>query len=83
MKKISSGKATFFCGVLVVAGVTSCAAALKVKIYFSRPDLGGIYRAQDKELLKYEATEGYRCVSPSDWEAILNIVKGCNKEKYR
>jgi hypothetical protein len=62
---------------MAAAGIFACGKALKVKIYYSRPDLGGIYREQDKEVVKYEATEGFRCVSPADWEAILHYMKAC------
>ena len=47
---------------------------LKIKIYYSRPDLNGIYRKQAQELIRYENTFGYRCINQSDWEALLNYI---------
>lgn len=63
---------------LIVLGI-GCAAGLKVKIYLSMPDKGGLYRAQAKQLILYKDTANYRCVDPSDWEAILNIIKACKQ----
>jgi len=62
---------------LVAAAPQGCAHAGKVKVYFSRPDLGGVYRKQENELVKYEETNAYRCVTPEDWQVILNLIQSC------
>lgn len=52
----------------LVASLTACAHTTRVKIYVSRPEKGGIERAQAKELIKYQDTAKYFCVSPEDME---------------
>lgn len=57
----------------------ACGKELGVKIFRSKTDLGGIYRAQDKELIKYENTEGYFCVSESDMRKLVEAYSACKK----
>lgn len=66
--------------VITAAMPQGCSHGLNIKIYYSRPDLDGVYRKQDDELIRYQDTEGYRCLNPSDWEAVLNYVKACQVE---
>lgn len=49
---------------------------LKLKIYYSRPDLGGIVRMQENEFRPYEDTKGFLCVSQPDFDALLNLCFG-------
>lgn len=62
---------------LCFAGAVSCANGLKVKVYYSMPNRDGLYRKQENELVLYRDSEGYRCLNPSDWEAVLNYMKAC------
>lgn len=56
-----------------MAGATSCAhPGLKIKVYYSDPDQGGLVRKQANEVIPYAATKGYFALNPSDAEALLN-----------
>lgn len=63
--------------ILGAAAPQGCAHGLNIKIYYSKPEMNGLIRKQDHELIPYEKTDGYRCLSPSDFEAVLNYVKTC------
>lgn len=43
-----------------------------VQVYYSRPDLGGVYRAQASELVAYEATAGWYAMRPEQFESLVN-----------
>lgn len=73
---INSAHLFLFGLALVLVGVTApnCATTpdpTDIKVYFSRPDLGGIYRGQDEELIPYSETAAYRCLTPEHWALLL------------
>jgi hypothetical protein len=51
-----------------------------VKIYYLDEDQGGLVRKQENETLPFRDAQGYRCMSPEDFEATLNYLKSC---RYR
>ena len=57
-----------------------CRAPLRVKIYYLDEDQGGLVRKQENETLPFRDAQGYRCMSPEDFEATLNYLKSC---RYR
>jgi len=63
---------------LLLLFLAGCATKVgpKVKIYMSIPQKGGIYRLQEKELVKYEDTFGYFVMKPEDFKALLNWCGG-------
>lgn len=44
----------------------------EVKVYVSKPERGGLYRAQGQELIDYNESEGYRCLNKRDFDSLLN-----------
>jgi len=44
----------------------------KVKIYVSKPARGGLFRAQDNELIDYSESENYRAMSKPHFDALIN-----------
>lgn len=44
---------------------------IPVKVYVSKPDKGGIYRKQENEIITYDKTDGYFCMSGPDFEVLL------------
>lgn len=65
---------------VVVVSAFSCLGATcgrvpgpEIKVYQSRPDLGGAHREQAQETIPYDETELWRMLVPSDWEALLNF----------
>ena len=69
-------------GVLIGMLITlaACDESLNVKAWFSRPDLGGIFRGQKNELMKYSETAGYICYSGADHTAIQTAYRVCKEE---
>lgn len=55
----------------------ACGKDLAVKIYQSRFDLGGLYRGQNKELIKYQDSSGFYCVSEDDLRKLIEAYKSC------
>jgi hypothetical protein len=58
-----------------VVAVSACVHAPDTldqgKVYISFPDRGGLVREQAKELIPYEKSHGYYCISPEDLELFL------------
>lgn len=46
---------------------------IDVKVYMSRPDLGGMVRLQENEKVPYDQTQGWFAMTPSDFEALINF----------
>lgn len=43
-----------------------------VKVYVSKPEQGGLVRAQENEIVKYEESANYRCLNKEDFDALIN-----------
>lgn len=59
----------------LLIGAGSCDRRLpgpEIKIYVLKPGMGGIYRAQEDELILFENSENYRVISPKDFDSLLN-----------
>lgn len=64
--------------VAIVSVISACGhAGLKVKVYVSKPQYGGIVRLQDDEVVPYGMTNNFRCVSKEDFDSILLTLKQC------
>jgi hypothetical protein len=50
------------------------------KVYFSRPDMGGIVRLQDEETILYKDSQGFVCMKAGTLEA---IAASCKAGKQR
>lgn len=72
--KFSSGLVV---GLLMGAILTACAG---MKVYSSRPDLGGMYRKQDNELIKYADTKDWKAMTNDDFQEFLVKYAACQKE---
>lgn len=70
---------------LALMGAQSCEKSLpeglNVKVYLSMPEQGGLVRAQANEIIKYENSSGYLCLSEADTEALLNYCHSKNVNK--
>lgn len=65
---------SFVAGALITG---ACATDLGVKVYISMVDKGGLWRAQDKELVKYQDSNGYFCVNEGDMRKLAEAYKTC------
>jgi hypothetical protein len=43
-----------------------------VKVYVSKPEQGGLVRAQDDEIVLYEESLNYRCMNKEDFDKLIN-----------
>lgn len=70
---------------ITLMGAQSCEKSLpqglNVKVYLSIPEQGGLVRSQDNEVIKYEHSQGYLCLSEPDTEALLNYCNSKNQAK--
>jgi hypothetical protein len=64
-------------GLLLGLTLTACAA---IKVYVSKPSMGGFYRIQDKELVKYEETENWAGMKQDDFNELLTKYSACQTE---
>lgn len=70
--------ATFLAGFVTCAVLLACGhAGINAKVYYLDADQGGLVRKQDNEVKPFKDAQGYRCTSPQDFDAILNMLKSC------
>ena len=43
-----------------------------IKVYVSKPEMGGLVRTQENELILYKDSDGMLALTPSDFEALLS-----------
>lgn len=65
----------------IFLSLVSCKEGLGIKIYISKPELGGIYREQEKELILYPDTTNYFCVNENDFKKLIEAYKACEDLK--
>lgn len=62
--------------ILIVTGIMACSTSAPrgpiVKVWVSKPDRGGLVRSQDNQIIKYEDSLNYRCMSKKDFDDLLN-----------
>lgn len=59
--------------------VSGCKEDMGFKLYISNPSLGGITRAQDSELIPYDKTEDFYCVSESTMRRLAEMYRSCQE----
>jgi len=52
-------------------------AGLDVKVYFLDANSGGLVRKQENEFIRFDEADGYRCMSPKDFDATVQFVRSC------
>jgi len=64
--------ASFLC-----LGASSCSHDLGIKVYRSDTKLGGLYRDQNKELIKYEDSTGMFCTNEEGMRKLVEALSLC------
>jgi hypothetical protein len=54
------------------ASLAACAHDARVKIYLSKPEAGGLVRAQADEFISYKDSGDYMCISPEGAEILIS-----------
>lgn len=59
--------------------ISACASApgLKIKTWYLDENQGGLVRKNENKVLKFRDAQGYRCVSKSDFDALVEVYKSC------
>lgn len=60
---------------LSALSLAACTHAPSVKIYVSKP-AQGLVRSQDKEVIPYDKSDGFLCISPEDYEVMATEAAG-------
>ena len=69
-------------GASMALTLTGCPmAGLKVRVYYLDADSGGLVRKQENEFLTWEQAQGYRCMSPKDFDATVEFIRSCMESK--
>lgn len=69
-------------GGLLALGLGGCpSAGLQVRVYYLDANTGGLIRQQDQEFLTWEQAQGYRCMSPKDFDATVEFVRSCLEQR--
>ena len=55
----------------------ACGKELGVKIYQSRVEMGGLYRAQAKELILFQDSHGFYCTDEAGMRKMVEALKTC------
>jgi len=60
--------------------VSACSSKPAINVYASDPLQGGLVRAQGGEIIPYQESQNYMCVSKQDLKTILTAVKYKNEK---
>jgi len=71
-------KALLLAALGVAPMMAGCPAhGLNVKVYYLSNEDAGLVRRQEQEIVPFPQAEGYRCMSPQDFDAIVELVRSC------
>jgi len=66
--------------VLCFLSLSACGST-QVRVYVSEPEDGGLVRKQEDEILLYQDSKGYLCVSPDEAEALITVLETSKSDK--